>query len=234
MSLCGKSIRRPKPKKSKARDFDEVKKSDFTNCFSWWIFWTSFNPRISKASLSRDSRRKFNIAFYHINCDVIRGFLALRKAVTTQVKNECWYSQSAADTSLAFSATRSGWWMNNKAFTILNISTFLELLELWRRKHFKKICIADKQWGSSFPRRERKPIHKRKTERYEFSGVGVGISLGWEWKSTTGRFAARRFWPFTWETSSVGKDKFNKWEVCKLKITTIVIFLIMIQRIFPS
>ena len=36
------------------------------------------------------------------------------------------------------------------------------------------------------------------------------------------------------ETSSVGKDKFNKWEVCKLKITTIVIFLIMIQRIFPS
>ena len=31
---CGKSIRRPKPKKSKAGDFDEVKKSDFTNCFS--------------------------------------------------------------------------------------------------------------------------------------------------------------------------------------------------------
>ena len=36
------------------------------------------------------------------------------------------------------------------------------------------------------------------------------------------------------ETSSVGKDKFNKWEVCKLKITTIVVFVIMIQRIFPS
>ena len=26
----------------------------------------------------------------------------------------------------------------------------------------------------------------------------------------------------------------NKWEFCKLKITTIVVFTIMIQRIFPS
>ena len=34
MSLCGESIRRPKPKKSKAGDFDVVKKSDFTNYFS--------------------------------------------------------------------------------------------------------------------------------------------------------------------------------------------------------
>ena len=33
---------------------------------------------------------------------------------------------------------------------------------------------------------------------------------------------------------SVGKDKVNKWEFCKLKITTIVVFIIMIQRIFPS
>ena len=43
-----------------------------------------------------------------------------------------------------------------------------------------------------------------------------------------------RFWPFTWKTSSVGKDKVNKWEFCKLKITTIVVFVIVIQRIFPS
>ena len=27
--------------------------------------------------------------------------------------------------------------------------------------------------------------------------------LGWEWKSTTGRFAIGRFWPFTWKKSSV-------------------------------
>ena len=35
------------------------------------------------------------------------------------------------------------------------------------------------------------------------------------------------------KTSSVGKDKVNKWEFCKLKITTIA-FDIMIQRIFAS
>ena len=96
----------------------------------------------------------------------------------------------------------------------------------------KKIRIADGQWGSNFPRREKKPIYKRKTESYVFSGFGVSISLGWEWKSTTGRFATGRFWPFTWKTSSVGKDKVNKWEFCKLKITTIVVFIIMSQRIF--
>ena len=72
------------------------------------------------------------------------------------------------------------------------------------------------------------------TESYIFSGFGVSISLGWEWKSTPGRFATGRFWPLTWKTSSVGKDKVNKWEFCKLKITTIVVFVTMIQCIFPS
>ena len=36
------------------------------------------------------------------------------------------------------------------------------------------------------------------------------------------------------KTSSVGKDKVNKLEFGKLKITTIVVSVIMIQRIFPS
>ena len=35
-----------------------------------------------------------------------------------------WFRQSAADTSLTFRATRSGWWMNGKAFTILNPRSF--------------------------------------------------------------------------------------------------------------
>ena len=34
--------------------------------------------------------------------------------------------------------------------------------------------------------------------------------------------------------SSLGKDKVDKWEFCKLKITTIFVFVIMTQRIFPS
>ena len=38
-----------------------------------------------------------------------------------------WYRQSAADTSHAFRATRSGWWMNGKAFTILNPRSFVRI-----------------------------------------------------------------------------------------------------------
>ena len=33
---------------------------------------------------------------------------------------------------------------------------------------------------------------------------------------------------------SVSKDKVNKWEFCKLTITTIFVFVITIQHIFPS
>ena len=40
--------------------------------------------------------------------------------------------------------------------------------------------------------------------------------------------------PFIWKTSSVGEDKVNQWEFCKLKFTTIVVFVINNQRIFPS
>ena len=36
---------------------------------------------------------------------------------------------------------------------------------------------------------------------------------------------------FNQKTSSVGKDKVNKLEFCKLKITTIVVFVVVIQRI---
>ena len=42
-------------------------------------------------------------------------------------------------------------------------------------------------------------VTKRKTENYVFSGFGVGISRGWKWKSTTGRFTGR-LCPFTWKT----------------------------------
>ena len=51
---------------------------------------------------------------------------------------------------------------------------------------------------------------------------------------TTEGFTTGRFWLFTWKTSSVGKDKANKSEFCKLKITTIVDIVVMIQHIFPS
>ena len=34
--------------------------------------------------------------------------------------------------------------------------------------------------------------------------------------------------------SSLGKDKVDKWEFCKLKITTIFVFVIMTQRNFST
>ena len=67
---------------------------------------------------------------YHTNCGVIQWFRPWEKPQQHMWKNivffhVCWYSQSAAGTSLAFGATRSGWWMNSKAFTILNAMKFV-------------------------------------------------------------------------------------------------------------
>ena len=59
----------------------------------------------------------------------------------------CWYSQSAAGTSLAFGATRSGWWINGRAFTILTTSRLSELSRIMAAKTLK-IRIADRPWGS--------------------------------------------------------------------------------------
>ena len=82
--------------------------------------------------------------FYHINCGVIQGFPALRKAVTTHVKNivflhVCWYRQSAAYKSLAFGTTRSGWWMKGKAFTILKTSCLSEFSRIMAAKTLSKL-----------------------------------------------------------------------------------------------
>ena len=40
-------------------------------------------------------------------------------------------------------------------------------------------------------------------------------------------------WPILAVYFSVEKEKVNKWEFCKLKITNIVVFVIVIRRIFP-
>ena len=138
----------------------------------------------------------------------------------------CWYSQSAAYTSLVFGATRSGWWMNGKTFTILNTSCLSELSRIMAAKTLKKSVSLTDNDVQTFLERVENQYSKRKTEICIFSGLGVSISDGWEWKSITGRFASGRFWPLTWKTSSVGKDKVHKWEFYKLKITTIVVFVI--------
>ena len=136
--------------------------------------------------------------------------------------------------SLAFGATRPGWWMNGKALKILNTRRLSELSRILAAKHSCVWTSLTDNGVQTFQEGEENQYTKRKTESYVFSGFGVSISLGWEWGSTTERFATNRFWPSTWKASSVGKDKVNKWEFCKLKITTIEVFVIMMQRIFSS
>ena len=124
--------------------------------------------------------------------------------------------------------------MNGKAFTILNTSCLSWESSNYGSWNTKKYVLLTDSEVQTFPEGEENQYTKRKTESYVFSGFGVSISLGWEWKSTTGRFVTGWFWPFTLKTSCVGKDKVNKWEFYKLKIMTIVGFVIMIQHIFPS
>ena len=74
---------------------------------------------------------------------------------------------------------------------------FWNFLESWLLKHWK-LRNAYRQWRSNFSGREKKQNTKRKTESYVFSDFSNGISRGWEWKSTTGRFITGRFGLCTW------------------------------------
>ena len=128
------------------------------------------------------------------------------KAVTTHVKIIGFFSRV--------------WYLQSAAFRLMKMKVFCQnLFGLRRIKHWK-IRIAYRQWHSNFPRRGR----KRKTGNYVFSGFGNGISRGWEQKSTTEIFATGRFWLCTWKTFFVGKDQFNNWQFCILKIRLIVCF----------
>ena len=73
---------------------------------------------------------------------------------------------------------------------------------------------------------------KRKTESYVLSGLSNSISCRWERKSATGILPQAHL-AVTWKISSVGKDKVDEREYCALKVTSIIVFVIMIQRIFP-
>ena len=69
-----------------------------------------------------------------------------------------WYRQSAADTSLTFRATRSGWLVSGNPFAILSPRSFAGIfLGLWLLKHWKiRITYTHTEWCSNFPNTERK------------------------------------------------------------------------------
>ena len=102
-------------------------------------------------------------------------------------------------------------------------------LELRRLKYLKKPYDWQTVRFKLSKQGKKTNMQKEKTESYEFRGVNAGISLDWELNSTTGRSATGRL-ADRFLLSVRTKSK----KVCKLKITTIVVFVIMIQNIFPS
>ena len=85
----------------------------FYHIYKLWCY-----TGISGSEKSHNNTHEKNIIFFHV----------------------CWYSQSAADMSLAFGTTQSGWWMNGKAFMILNKSSLLELSRIMEAKTLKNLC----------------------------------------------------------------------------------------------
>ena len=88
--------------------------------------WLSFSLHEKKSFQEHGQNRPMaNFPFvdkyiYHKNYGVIKRFYGPEKSRNNTCEKiryffTCvWYRQSAADTSLAFRTTRSGWWMNGK------------------------------------------------------------------------------------------------------------------------
>ena len=112
------------------------------------IFFLSYKPRYyirnSSSEKSRNNTREIWYFFKYV-----------------------WYHQSAAATSLSFRATRSGWWVNDKAFTTLNSCLLVGSFSYMAVNQWK-IRLAYRQWHSNFPRRERKPNCEKVTYSVAF------------------------------------------------------------------
>ena len=147
------------------------------------------------------------LTVYHMNCGVIQGFPAPRKAVTTHVKNivffhVCWLSQSAAYTSLAFGSTRSGWRMNGKPFTILNTSRLSELSRIMAAKTLRNPYRWQTMRFKLSSKGKKTNILK---EEPKFAYLVALVLAFLPAENENRRFATGRFWPLTWKTSFVGK-----------------------------
>ena len=144
-----------------------------------------------------------------------------------------WYRQSAAYTSLAPRGQVDGWTAKPSPLSIHGrLSEFSRIicggLKRW------KIRITYRKWSSNFPRSERKPVYEKKNRELRIQWLWLRHFSRLRTKIDNWKICHKPIWPFTWKISSVGKDKVNEWEFCELKITPIAVFVIMIQRIFPS
>ena len=128
-----------------------------------------------------------DILIYHINYGFIQGFLALRKAITSQVKKyNIFFSvfdivDSLLTHYLPFVLPFSVQGCLSEFFQIVAAKTLKNLFR-WQTVTLKLSYKGKKQ------------NVKRKTKSYVFSGFGNEISCGWKWKSNTGRFATGWFY----------------------------------------
>ena len=101
---------------------------------------------------------------YHINCDVIQGFPALKKAVATHVKEYLILFPTCVDIA-------------NHSVRLLNERQVdcRRFLEIWRLNTKKSVWLTDSEIQTYLEGENQ--CTKRKTESYVFSGFGVSISI---------------------------------------------------------
>ena len=186
--------------------------------------WLSF-CRFTRVGSERKYKLQKMKMFHHTNYCVIQRFPALRKVCLISLIS-CWHVTRLSRRSVRLMKERQSLHHSQSKVVCRNI------FQLWLQENWNIRIDAYRQWRWNFLRKEKYQNTKWKTESYVFSGFSNGISRGWERKSTTGRFAIGRLWPFTWMISSAGKDQFNTWEFCILKIRPIV--FVVIQRMFSS
>ena len=161
---------------------------------------------------------------YPVNYGIIQGFLALRKAITTHSKKYdiFWLVfDIATQLKTGHSLFAPLGKIDESPCSIQGrLPEFFRIIATKTLKnpyHLQTVTFK-------FLEGEENQNTERKTKSCVFSGFGNGISRGSEQKSTTCRFAAGRFWPYTWKIPSVGKDKVNNCEFFVLKIASIVCF----------
>ena len=130
---------------------------------------------------------------------------------------------TAANTSLAFCANRSGWLMNDQGLQhSQSMVVCRNLRGLWVLKHWK-IRIVYRQWCSNFLRWRRAKI-RNENPKVTYLLALVKVVLVAENENDSWKICQRPLLAIYLKISSVGKDKVNNLEFCILKITPIFVF----------
>ena len=107
-------------------------------------------------------------SIYHINCGVLQGFLALKKAVATHVKKHRIFSRV-----LIFNQ------LHTQTQSFLD-QLFVGAFQNYGGEKTKNSASLTESEVQTFLEDKENQYNKRKTETYVFSDFGVGISFGWE------------------------------------------------------